>query len=719
MNNANNVMLLFSAEGAAKTVEKNFPEFRTASTDGELQSASRGGAWSSSPEQEQKIESLRRRCKTCSRVYFVCDGTRETELIAEQVISLVDRRVMLVRVRDLSSTSIAAALREVHPLDEHLTYAAKQAAIGEAEVEQRASEMMEYDFQRHGVESMPNGITISEAAALGMVAINQHDIDEYVPESYQQIAITYMVEGVSFDAIVKTRYMREHQAKLESAMAYIRENEHRVKSYERRTKEVLPPRPLTATALARGAFYLFNFEPDRTKEIAGELYRKGLITDPYTTGTMISDEAFKEIISYLQRTVSEELIMETKRKFTRRQKKKKVEEEEDEAVPEDVSEAIRPVYFDDSTHPDNVELEIDERKLYEYIWFRTVSTQLVNSIYDTTRTEIEIGKMVVSAEAYNVIREGWQLLKGPLLLAAEQESGQGAKRIQSIPHLTTGESLPPLDIGVVDRMTRAPGRYGVGRFISVIESFVRPQQLSSVVSSLEARGYIVVKEGMINITALGKKVASWLGARAQWLVSSREAETNLRALALIEQGLSADPDVFYRNIVERLDETAESIGFIPREEWPPTPSEAAFARAIAKRLGLDPAQTSEIVRTQKSCLEFIKANKKPELGDCPECKDGKVLDHGAFFGCSNHKNGCRFGIGKSKVANYLATLGKSIAEDEVADIVKSALEGEPVLYEDFVSRRTGGRYSAFVVLKQDEKWGWQVSIELASKRRSA
>lgn len=725
MNNEQaDVMLLFSSEGAAMTAAKLFPRLRTASTGGKLLEIS-GDGYRPNELQEQTIARLAKLCASCDRVYFVCDGTRETELIVEQVCEHVDGRAQAILSHDLSVESLAEAMRAIRAIDRDKTFAAKQADRMEYEVQVRLPDMMEFDFQRHDIEYAPTGISIAEAAALGVIAQNQHEIDEYIPEQYQQIAINYRKDGISFVAVLPARFMREDQAKLEEALAYVRSNEHRVVRYAKSSKEITPPRPLNAPALARAAFYLFNLEPKRTKEIAGELYKKGLITDPMTTGANIGDKTVEEIIAYLQQTVPPDLIMETKRQYVRRRKKRKSEEEEDiEEVPVDTSEAIRPVYFDGASHPDNCELEAEERMLYEFIWFRTVSTQMANSLYDTTRAEVSIGDITVSAEAYMVVKEGWQMLKGPMLREAEQENAQFSKRPQSLPTLYIDEMLVPLEVGTLERTTRAPGRFGIGRFMSVVESFVRPAQIGGLVNSLERRGYIVVKEGMINITMLGKKVASWMLSRAPHLATSSGAEDDLRALALIEEGKSADPELPVRRIVEMLDGIEEQIGFVPKEQWPPTQAEASFARAIAKRLGLDAKQTEEIVRTKKSCLAFIEANKKPEVGDCPECaerarKGGRVLDHGNFYGCSNHKKGCRFSISKTKVVNYLDTLGHKTADDEVGEIMQAALKESPVLINDFVSRRTGAQYAAFVVLKHDKKWGWQMAIELDKQRRSA
>lgn len=86
--------------------------------------------------------------------------------------------------------------------------------------------------------------------------------------------------------------------------------------------------------------------------------------------------------------------------------------------------------------------------------------------------------------------------------------------------------------------------------------------------------------------------------------------------------------------------------------------------------------------------------KEAEIGICPICKQGKIVDKGKFYGCTNYKSdqSCKFTLPK-KWSNK--TITKSMAKSLVVKGSTNKLKG-------FQSKKTGKEFSAKLTLKADK-----------------
>lgn len=82
--------------------------------------------------------------------------------------------------------------------------------------------------------------------------------------------------------------------------------------------------------------------------------------------------------------------------------------------------------------------------------------------------------------------------------------------------------------------------------------------------------------------------------------------------------------------------------------------------------------------------------KEAEIGICPICKQGKIVDKGKFYGCTNYKSdqSCKFTLPK-KWSNK--TITKSMAKSLVVKGSTNKLKG-------FQSKKTGKEFSAKLTL---------------------
>ncbi|MBO7521218.1 MAG: topoisomerase C-terminal repeat-containing protein, partial [Opitutales bacterium] len=89
-----------------------------------------------------------------------------------------------------------------------------------------------------------------------------------------------------------------------------------------------------------------------------------------------------------------------------------------------------------------------------------------------------------------------------------------------------------------------------------------------------------------------------------------------------------------------------------------------------------------------------------EICKCPKCKGGMLLETTSQYVCSNstHKNEpCSFKI-------WRTMLSHAIRREEVKSLVET---GKTPLIDDFVSKRTGKKFSAYLVLKEGGEIGFE------------
>ncbi|MBR4597723.1 MAG: topoisomerase C-terminal repeat-containing protein, partial [Opitutales bacterium] len=89
-----------------------------------------------------------------------------------------------------------------------------------------------------------------------------------------------------------------------------------------------------------------------------------------------------------------------------------------------------------------------------------------------------------------------------------------------------------------------------------------------------------------------------------------------------------------------------------------------------------------------------------EVCKCPKCKGGMLLETTSQYVCSNstHKNEpCSFKI-------WRTMLSHAIKREEVQSLVET---GKTPLIDDFVSKRTGKKFSAYLVLKEGGEIGFE------------
>ncbi len=716
-------LIIVESPHKAKTIKKLLPEYDTAATLGhmlDLPEHSLGlkieggefkGEWEYLKGKKKLMAEIEQKAKSHDIIYLAADADREGEWIAQQVANgaLKGKKYRRITYTEITRPAILEAIKKSRNINHNVVGAAHRRRYVDREIGYPVSDIIKFDFRQKGLNFTPRGVGRAISPALKILADNHDRIENFIPDAYKQIAIDYSVGGVQFRAIVKTRFMENDKEELDATLYNLRNNTHCVSKYNEKTRDVAPFPPLVTARLVRSSYYLYGYSPKHTMKLAQDLYEAGLITYMRTDSIRICDDAIDGIITLLNRFYGSEYVVNSRRAYKGEGQKGKIQ---------GAHEAIRPTAFDDTMFPKNLRITnewlTDEHfKLYEFIWYRTIATQMSNAIYDASVAEIQIGEsQVVNVEANKLLFDGWMILNGSMLKQAERNDDDDWKdRTVILPRLEPAQEVRYVDLQTIDKLTKTPARYGVGRFVTEIESFTRPSTIDTIIEKIEDYGYVEVRKGMLYITELGLAINNWTTLNCQWLSNKEYTLIMEEALDSIESGEADNPDDLLIEYHALIEELKKRIGFVEREYWPSSQAQADAVLRIGTRLGINHEELSKAAMYKKDAEAFLKKNAvaQTKIGKCPECvlheRNGEIVVTEKAYSCTEYRNGCKFTLWKDRVFKQFETFGYSGNMDEV---VKRGLGRKPLLIPDLKGKN--GPFEASFIVQKDLKWGWQLAL---------
>ncbi len=360
---------------------------------------------------------------------------------------------------------------------------------------------------------------------------------------------------------------------------------------EKRSKQRNPAAPFTTSTLQQEAVRKLGMTSERTMRTAQSLYEGvdiggqtiGLITYMRTDSLNLAKEAVAEIRGYIRDNFAGDYLPAAQPTY--KSKAKNAQE---------AHEAIRPTSI--LRAPDSLRehLNIDQLRLYEMIWKRTLASQMSPARFDTVSVDIRLGG------DDTLFRASGQTLVFPGFIGVYMEDVDDAVEEESakLPPLAEGDVLPLDKLYGEQHFTQPPPRYSEASLVKALEEFGigRPSTYATIISTLQAREYAILDKKRFVPTDVGRVVNKFL----------TEHFTRY-----VDYGFTA-------NLEDELDEISEG-----KREWIPVLDEfwQGFNRLIADK--------KDVERPGTEILEE----------KCPKC--GRPLSkrlgrRGSFIGCTGY-----------------------------------------------------------------------------------
>lgn len=272
-----------------------------------------------------------------------------------------------------------------------------------------------------------------------------------------------------------------------------------------------PPSPYTTATLIQAAANKLRFGAKKTSALAQTLFEKSLITYHRSDSLNMSDEGFLKIQDYGKKHGL--TIVAQKRTW------------KESASAQVGHEGIRPTsdaldlsLADARKHPDaSKRATADEQALYHLIWTRAIASQMPDAIYDIRTLELQaIDK--IDNKTLSFVAKGKKLkVAGFRALMNENATSETAMddSTNDVPQLSVGKKLTATDGKLIAKKTEPPDRYTEASLVKALETrgVGRPSTYSSIVETIQARGYVEIKDRKFHPTETGIYLIQMLKTR--------------------------------------------------------------------------------------------------------------------------------------------------------------------------------------------------------------
>jgi DNA topoisomerase-1 len=604
------------------------------------------------------LQELKAAAKKVDKIYLAPDPDREGEAIAFHIGNEVARftkgKIYRVTFNEITKKAVLDAIKNPTELNSNRVYAQQARRILDRLVGYKISPILWKKVHR--------GLSAGrvQSVALRIVCEREREILAFEPREYW--SITLQLEGSKepqFQAklfkIAGDKAEAANKAEADEILKGLEGAAPVLEKIVKKERKRNPSAPFITSTLQQEASRKLNFSPKKTMMLAQRLYEGitlgkkgtvGLITYMRTDSVKLSDQALEEVRAYIPEKYGKEFLPSKPNMY----KSKKSAQE--------AHEAIRPtdVQLEPNTIKDN--LEKDSFRLYQLIWSRFVSCQMVPAVLDTTQFDIQTGKFL--------FRSNGSILKfaGFMEVYVESEDddkindskpeGKGDDRL--LPALEKGEVLKVHEILPEQHFTQPPARFSEAMLVKELEDkgVGRPSTYASIISVIKDRDYIQNVERRLQPVELGFMINDLLVENFPDIMTTEFTAKMEGQLDDIEQGTLNWVDALktfytpfkadlekaeekmkdFKAQVEETDEVCEKCDKPMIIKW------GRFGKFMACSAYPDCKNTRDL--GEKGTEDRAKTDEVE--GNCDKCEAPLIMKRGRFgkfIACSNYPE-CKF-----------------------------------------------------------------------------
>jgi DNA topoisomerase-1 len=223
----------------------------------------------------------------------------------------------------------------------------------------------------------------------------------------------------------------------------------------------------------------------------------GLITYMRTDSVNLANEALEEIRALITARYGKDNLPDAPRTYKTKAKNA-----------QEAHEAVRPTLAEQVPEEIKSHLTVDQFKLYDLIWKRTIACQMIHATIDTVGVDFKCGEG-------NLLRATGSTIANPGFMAVYQESlddskGEGDESL--LPPMKKGDVIKLLQIRPEQHFTEPPPRYTEASLVKTLEEhgIGRPSTYASIISTLVAREYVTLEKRRFQPTDVGRVVSKFL-----------------------------------------------------------------------------------------------------------------------------------------------------------------------------------------------------------------
>ena len=494
--------------------------------------------------------------------------------------------------------------------------------------------------------------------------------DRYLKNKAHKKSYTYkLITSHSYNGVAYTAEspIYENKSQAEQLLNSLLPT-HNFVSYQKKTEKKNPPLLHTLDSLTIVANKLYKYTASEVLASAQSLYENKLTSYPRTEDAYITEENYNKIKTYLSALVHQCLNVSN---FSfpgttpASVNGAKITGSHDALVPTGQTNGIE-------------KLSEQDRRIFELILHRCLESFSEVAIYEKGVYEFENQGTPFKTHTSNLVQEGWKKYspKSKNKSTDDEDNEEDDDFVLQLPYrqgdkvgvekknLKEIESKPP---AIYTPATLTADLCNLGKFLQEQS----PEVYADLQKEFDLKGLEIgtkgTRPGIIEILVKTRKYIAF--------EKNKYIPTEL--------GLQ-----FY-NAIKDLD--VVNVAQTARLEYQ-LKQVADGKNSVVKYYGQLSDYIKETVAQIFSLQSSITASTRKGLGTCPSCKKGQIVEYPKSYGCTEFKNGCKFGIWK-EIAN------KKITHKNVEDLIT---KGRTSLIKGFKGK-SGNDFEAYLVLDNELK----------------
>ena len=578
---------------------------------------------------EKVISEIKSLAKKSNEILLATDPDREGEAIAWHIQEACGlKTAKRVAFHEITKEAILEAIQHPREIDINLKEAQEARRV--------LDRLVGYDLSGIIWKKVRYGLSAGrvQSPALRIIMEREREIRAFIPVTYYVIAgefstVGRMKESKTYTLILECEKQPNDKAEAERIVREGKNSNWEVVSIESTEVSRSPKAPFTTSTLQQAASSRLGYSPSRTMGIAQKLYEKGLITYMRTDSTTLSATAVAEIASVIEKNFGKENLE------IRQYKTKSKNAQE-------AHEAIRPTHATQRSGGTND----DEKRLYSLIWERAVSSQMKDAKLKRSKVTANIPSKSIpdfSVTGSILLSPGW-------LLASEDAKSDDV----ILPELKPNDMLNLKTLQSIEKQTEPPNRYSEAGLIKELEKrgIGRPSTYASIMTTIEARGYVEKINKALHPTDTGEVVISFLEDHFASYISDTFTADMEDKLDLIAEGkatyLKTLKDFygpFLKDVKSKENlEKATSMGDAPEGMKCPLCNAKMVIKLAKNGKFYSCIRYPECMGARKMDGDVMEGPKL--LGKkCPKCEKGELMEregkYGKFIACSNYPK-CKY-----------------------------------------------------------------------------
>ncbi len=574
--------------------------------------------------------------KESEKIILATDPDREGEAIAWHVKEFLDEKKILkgkkverVVFNEITKKAVTNGIENPRSIETHLV---------DAYMARRALDyLVGFNISPILWTKLPGSKSAGrvQSVALKLLTEREHEIEVFVPQEFWSLNVIFKTKNNSLvlsnvnqlDGKKIEKFTFKNKEEINKAIEIINKNKYQITDITSKIFTRNPSGPFTTSTLQQAASSKLSFGASRTMQIAQRLYQGididgdtvGLITYMRTDGTNISKDAIENFRNYISNNYGNNYLPDAPLNYSGKKAKNAQE----------AHEAIRPT--DITRNPEFLKkyLSSDQLKLYNLIWSRALSSQMVSAKFD--RKTITIS----SPDEKNVFKANGSVIKF-----------DGYLKLSNVEYDNENETiLPEVSKGNVEinefkdeqHFTQPPPRYSEASLVKKLEELGigRPSTYASIISVISNRGYADINNKRFFPTDRGKLLSAFLGK-------------------LFKKYVDYDFTAQLENQLDEITSGKENWLKVLENFWNDFSSNVSNVKEKRTREVLD------LLNESLGSLIFEidkdgKIDRKCKLCDNGELSLKNSFRGGAFIGCSNYPD-CKFTrpLSKAKAAQQLS-----------------------------------------------------------------